>query len=533
MKTSPLQHQTQAIEQFGDTESSALFAEMGCGKTWIALAMAEALHKRGLIDSIVVLAPKGALHVWREECDKHMDPATFDVLTWTSQPTAAERRAREGFGDFFCILSVLACNTESFPKSKGASYVEAFLRKHRSLFIIDESCDIKNPKASRTKAIIKLAHLAPYRRILDGLPNPNSPLDFFAPCYFLDWRHLGHQSFYSFRGRYAKLENRTTLRCSCKHTVFEHNGGKLKAGNPVGGGVCFLCACESFRGRRYQDIIGYKNLDELQAKLKKFAFRITKAECLDLPPKVFQTRHVEMGEFQAALYRQVRDAGREELEALGMPTADQVLVRITRLHQIVCGAFLDAEILADTLVGSRLEALVAVLRQISGKTVIWATYRENIAQIMASLEEEFGKGSAISYFGDTPQAERAGLIQAFQQGTVPAVESLGDVPRGTLEGPGEILTDGPRFLVGHPRTGGLGVTLTAASHVVYFSNTYNLRLRSQSEDRTHRKGSEIHESVTYIDLVTPGTVDERILEVLKAKKNLSEAVMGEGWREWL
>jgi SNF2 family DNA or RNA helicase len=88
-----------------------------------------------------------------------------------------------------------------------------------------------------------------------------------------------------------------------------------------------------------------------------------------------------------------------------------------------------------------------------------------------------------------------------------------------------------RFFVGQVRTGGYGLTLTAASTVIYYSNSYDLEVRMQSEDRAHRIGQT--NKVTYVDLVAENTVDEKIVKALKNKINLANAVMGDAWREWI
>ena len=88
-----------------------------------------------------------------------------------------------------------------------------------------------------------------------------------------------------------------------------------------------------------------------------------------------------------------------------------------------------------------------------------------------------------------------------------------------------------RFFVGNPQTGGYGITLTAANTVIYYSNGYDLEKRLQSEDRAHRIGQK--KSVTYVDLVTPKTVDEKIKKALRKKINIATEIMGEDLREWI
>jgi len=85
--------------------------------------------------------------------------------------------------------------------------------------------------------------------------------------------------------------------------------------------------------------------------------------------------------------------------------------------------------------------------------------------------------------------------------------------------------------VGNPQTGGYGITLTAASTVIYYSNGYDLEKRLQSEDRAHRIGQK--KSVTYIDLIAEKTVDEKIVKALRKKINIASEVLGEDLKEWI
>ena len=88
-----------------------------------------------------------------------------------------------------------------------------------------------------------------------------------------------------------------------------------------------------------------------------------------------------------------------------------------------------------------------------------------------------------------------------------------------------------KYFVGQPRTGGYGLTLTSAKTVIYYSNGYDLEIRMQSEDRAHRI-SQVNK-VTYIDIVTEKTVDEKILKALRKKINISSQVLAENYKQWI
>ena len=88
-----------------------------------------------------------------------------------------------------------------------------------------------------------------------------------------------------------------------------------------------------------------------------------------------------------------------------------------------------------------------------------------------------------------------------------------------------------RYLVSNPKTGGYGLTLTASHTVIYYSNSYDLEVRLQSEDRAHRIGQT--SKVTYIDLIAEKTVDEQIVKSLRGKINIATQVLGEDLKKWL
>ena len=93
------------------------------------------------------------------------------------------------------------------------------------------------------------------------------------------------------------------------------------------------------------------------------------------------------------------------------------------------------------------------------------------------------------------------------------------------------LTDPVRFLVGTTQTGGYGITLTAASTMIYYSNGYDLEKRQQSEARIDRIGQ--HFPMTYIDLFVEDTIDERIVKALRKKINIATKIMGEELKSWI
>jgi SNF2 family DNA or RNA helicase len=251
----------------------------------------------------------------------------------------------------------------------------------------------------------------------------------------------------------------------------------------------------------------YTNLDELEGKLKGFSYRVKKDECLDLPPKVYQQRTVHLTLEQQEIYQRLKRKARAMIEDKTV-SFNNKLTEILRLHQ-VCQGFLktDEGTIHEFKNNPKLKELMAVLEESDGKVIIWANYVYNIKQIKSALEERYGKNSVVSIFGEVDVEGRKNAVNNFQR------------------------SDRCQFLVGNPATGGYGLTLTAARYVVYFSNSYNLEVRWQSEDRAHRIGQK--DKVTYIDLMVPESIDVMVMSALDRKIKLSAATLGEEARRFL
>ena len=263
----------------------------------------------------------------------------------------------------------------------------------------------------------------------------------------------------------------------------------------------------NFGGRRVQIPAGYKRLDELSLILKKFSYRCLKDECLDLPEKTYVEREVDLTDEQKETYATMKSAALAKLKGK-MATAPHVLTQLMRLHQITCGHLKNDDDSITEIKNNRVNALLEVLEEVDGKAIIWANYVYDIKQIVSALSKKYGQESIVQYYGAIPAEQRQKNIEKFQ-------DPDSDV----------------KFFVGNPQTGGYGITLTAANNVIYYSNGYDLEKRLQSEDRAHRIGQK--KAVTYVDLIAPKTVDEKIRKALRKKINIATEIMGEELRDWI
>ncbi len=474
-KTKPYEHQLKALEKSWAQKTYALFMEMGTGKSKVLVDNIAMLYDRSAIKGALIVAPKGVYKNWHDiEIPVHLpEHVEHTKVLWEPTQTKKKQLELDTLFDGGADLKVLIMNIEAFSTNKGLDFAHSFLNIFlgKALIGIDESTTIKNPTAKRTKNILTIGNLASYRRILTGSPVTKSPLDLYSQCEFLDPYHLGHQSYYSFRARYANMVKR------------------------------------NFGGRSVQIVASYRKLDELTDKLEKFSYRVLKEDCLDLPPKVFTTRTVDLSEEQTKMYLTMRKAAIAEHKGKLMSSMS-ALTTLLRLHQITCGTFKADDGTITQLKNNRLTALMECLEETEGKAIIWATYREDIKNIVATLKKAYGEASTVEYHGGVDATLRQDHIAQFQD----------------VKGP-------TRYFVGNPSTGGYGITLTAANTVIYYSNSYDLEKRLQSEDRAHRIGQT--GSVTYVDLVSEKTIDERIIKSLKAKVNIANEIMGENIKDWI
>jgi SNF2 family DNA or RNA helicase len=472
-KTKPYEHQLKALEMSWDKEEFAYFMEMGTGKSKVLVDNMAMLYDKGKINAALIVAPKGVYRNWfSSEIPTHLPShVQHKTVLWTASTSKAKDKEYQDLFNIDYNLHILLMNVEAFSTTKGAAFARKFLNSHKALFAIDESTTIKSNKAARTKNIISIASLAKYRRILTGSPVTKSPLDLYTQCKFLNEHLLGFSSYLTFQNRYACMVDRW------------------------------------FGGRKVSIVKSYQRLDELSKIIEQFSYRVLKEDCLDLPDKIYIKREIELTKEQVKLYQSMKLVAMAALSGK-VVKAPHVLTQLMRLHQITCGHVMTESGEIVDIENNRLNELMEILEEVEGKVIIWSHYTHDIRKISAELKKTYGENSVVEYYGKTESETRQESIEKFQD------------PRSPV-----------RFFIGNPQTGGYGITLTAASTVIYYSNGYDLEKRLQSEDRAHRIGQK--KSVTYIDLIAEKTVDEKIVKALRKKINIASEVLGEELRDWI
>ena len=200
-KTKPYAHQLKALKKSWRKHEYAYFMEMGTGKSKVLIDNIAILYDKGVINSAIIIAPKGVYRNWLEkEIPAHMpDHVEYKTAIWNPAPNKKQKKDLIELFEPCYELKILIINVEAFSTKKGVAYVDKFIMGNLCLMAVDESTTIKNPKAQRTKNLIKLAVNTKYRRILTGFPVTRSPLDLYSQCAFLNTHLLGYGSFYSFQ----------------------------------------------------------------------------------------------------------------------------------------------------------------------------------------------------------------------------------------------------------------------------------------------------------------------------------------------
>lgn len=559
-KTEPFNHQREEWLRSREEEARAIFWEQGTGKSKLTIDTACWLWLRGLIDGVLVVAPNGVHRNWVEkEIPDHVpDEVIKHVRAFHYQSPKADTKwhkqavkaviEHKGF-------AWLTISYEAFMTASGKRALIDFFDKRRLLYVLDEAHYIKTPTAERTKSILRSAKYAPFRRVLTGTPIAQGPFDAYSQIKFLVedyWKQNRLGTFTEFK---------------------QHFGIWKKGWNPT----AFNPKTKKNDGNEYDVLVGYRRLDDLNALLQPVSSRVTKDDVLDLPPKLYSKRFFPMTPEQGKLYRQLRDEyivwletggierdaeavaaepspdacptclGKREVESDGFiyPCPDcgdapdlgadgttpviaaLAITRLLRLQQITCG-YLPTDDESEpvyTIPGPnrRLDMLCGLIEESQHKVIVWARFQMDITLIMDALRE---RGiSAVRYDGLVNDDERADAKARFQ-GERPLYHNGQVVGREAV--PPE---EQARVFVGNPAAGATGLTLTAAKTVIYYSNSFKLIDRLQSEDRAHRIGQT--NNVLYIDLVAEDSVDEKVVEALRNKFNVASQITGDRLKDWL
>lgn len=477
-KTQPRPYQLVDYQRSRDMPAFGLFWEMGTGKTKLVIDTAAHLYRAGEIDTVVVVAPASVHSAWvLDELPRHLpedvaERGRAEFFRSSRKATQWHRRLMHDLHQHDEGLVWLTISYDAFMTKVGKQTVWDFLRDRRCLYVLDESSRIKTPNAKRTKSIVRSSVHAPYRRILNGTPVDNSPFDLYTQVKFLDpkfWKRQGIGNAQAFR----------------------HHFGVIRS-------------WEDERGRKRDILVDYQNLEVLKEWIEPITSRVRKVDVLtDLPPKQYSLRHFELSPGQRRVYDEIRDEFLTELEDGEVVAVPLLIVRLLRLQQIACGYLPTGD--EDKIIrfssNPRLDLQVDLCEDVPHQAIIWCRFTEDVDQLMRAL----GKRAA-RFDGKCSEDERESARQAFKSGDA-------------------------QFFVAKPSVGGEGLTLTEAKTEFYYSNSFSLRQRLQSEDRAHRIGQD--QPLNIVDLIADDTIDRHLLQSFQRKLDVASQITGDEVRTWL
>jgi SNF2 family DNA or RNA helicase len=495
----PRAHQVEGVQRLIEMPAFGLFDEMGAGKTKQVIDAGQALYLDAKIDQVIVIAPAAVRAVWFEselgELAKHL---------WDRVPSVIEEyHARTRVWEWKCRIggpAPLRWIITNYDFIRSEERLKALVARAtpKTLLVLDESSAIKSGNAIQTKSCFALRKKCGRVVLLNGTPIANNPEDLMTQGNIMDPKILECKYKTHFRARYAIM------------------GGYAVHGRPV-------------------EIIGWKNIPELQARFAPYILRRLKKDCLDLPEKLESvTLSPALTPKTWAIYREMREEMVVWLTKAPdgiVSTATQAMTKAMRLAQI-CSGFLGGveDAMGEAAEGDNLldfgmaprpkrpEPVQEIGREKLDlfrqwldlqleedpnlKLLVWCRFRPELERTFNELSA-YQRLSLGKIWGSQSRDERADALRLLDPRTAPA---------------------GPVVVLGTPATGSMGLNLTAAHTVLYLSNDYSLKTRLQSEDRVHRPGQT--SPVSYFDVVAMGpngqkTIDHHIVRALRSKEDLA------------
>lgn len=482
-------HQMAEFEENCDAPSRALAWSMRTGKSKATIDKASHLYMRAKIDGLLIFAPNGVHANWIEnELPKHAWPGIrYYPLVWRSSQISKKARKRVATADrdewnqkrkkwyntlkkaaSSSELMVLAVNTESMIREDVRRAVAYFIKCRRVFVVFDESDDFGTPGSKRTKMARALARRCSYRAILSGTISTSSPLVVWSQYELLEPNALGFKTFGEFQSKYAVYES-------------------------VDIGM-----------RRFQKLAGFKNLDDLRARMARWTSVVLREDCDDMPELVFREVAIEPT-------RQQREAYTDLLETFIVQLGDEAVSvgekcsRLGKLQQIFSGFVIDEFKDVHRIPGDnpRLDALAHEVYCAPGKVVIWCKFHEDMDAVRSRLELDGFE--VVEYHGRVPDKAKPKALHSFREKR--AVKAL----------------------IGHPKSGGRGLDFSVASTILSYSHTFSARDRVQALERATKVGGR---NIEVVDFVAPGP-DRYILNTVKERIEIADSLAGKGLKSFL
>lgn len=455
-KTKPYDHQIDGFNFGLENDRWLLGDEMGLGKTKqvIDIAVAKKLEK-GYSHCLIICGVNGLKWNWKNEVATHSNENAWIL----GQRWKANRLVIGSNANKLCDVKALSTgqlsehyfiitNVETFRSEDITKEVMKLCNNGTiGMIAFDECHKAKNPTSQQGKGILKLQ--AETMIAMTGTPLMNNPFDLYI---ILKWLGFEKHSFYAFKNHYANY------------------GG-------YGG---------------YQ-VMGYKNLDELEDRLDEIMLRRKKEEVLDLPEKIYIDEMVEMSPKQKQIYDEVTSAIKMNIDSIKM--ANNPLAELIRMRQATGYTGILSSTIKESAKLDRMEELVAEAVENGRKVVIFS----NWTQMTTPIAERLRDYNPAVITGEIGADSRQQMLDKFQNDSRCKV------------------------IVGTSGAMGTGLNLYEGSVIIFVDHPWNRALYDQCTDRCHRIGQT--RAITIYNLMCKGTIDERIWEIVNSKGAMSDALI--------
>jgi len=460
------EHQIKGLQLAEIEPDVALFFEQGTGKTRTCIEIIRRrFANKERIMRTVIFCPKIVTRNWKDEILMFSKIRSEDIIILKGD---GKQRLKDFKTKVEGRNKIIITNYETVQMKE---LYDLMLKWQPEILVADESQRLKSPTAVRAKAVAQLALFTEHNYILSGTPILNSPADVFQQFKVLDRGKTFGANYYAFKAKYFEDKN-------AKWKGKQHYFPKWEPTETAA--------------------------KEIQELIKQKSLRVLKTECLDLPPLVRQRIDVEMSTEQKRMHDEMmKDFVTWFKSQDGEPravVANLALTKMLRMQQMLSGfAKADDGTIHRIKECPRLDALEELLEDLTPnhKVIVWSIYHENydmIKEVCNKLKVEYRE------------------VHGKAKDTIKQMKDFREDPK-------------VRVMIANQKAGGTGVNLVEASYSIYYSKGHSLEDELQSEARNHRSGSEIHEKVTRIDLVCPGTMDELINESLTNKQTTSDSIL--------
>lgn len=467
-KTEPYKHQKVGVDYGLQLDRWLLGDEQGLGKTKQVIDIAVARKQLyGYKHCLIVCGVNSLKWNWRNEVYTHSNEEAHILgQRYQKNGELVVKGSKEKIEDLDLLLEndlnsyFIITNVESLRNDEIVSRIVNLTAQNSiQMIAVDEIHKTKDAQSQQAKGLLKIH--ADCEIAMTGTPLMNTPLDLYI---IFKWLGYEKHSFYQFRNHH--------------------------------------CVMGGFGG---YEIIGYKNLDELEDRLKDIMLRRRKEEVLDLPEKTYVDEYVDMTPKQKLIYDEVTAAIKMNIDQISI--APNPLAELIRMRQATGYTGILSSTVQESAKLDRMEEIVDDAISNGRKVVIFSNWTQITDVIYTRLCRKYKVGQIT---GETKDSDRQDIVLRFQDTEINAILH-------------DRTYDGLDIIIGTIGAMGTGLTLTAGTVELFLDHPWNRALYDQAVDRCHRIGQS--NNVTIYNLMCKNTIDERIWALVNEKGELSDTIV--------